>query len=290
MIKQIIYSKNITNGFQEELTQQQFEDLAKSKEILGEVFAKEKIYNIILINYYEFEKELFEITLEDEIFNSDYSKFSEYISKTEQRILNLLSSITLYLDSFKDDLKGTQKYSTYLKDEFGDIVNYLNESRTDNKQVEIMRLLRNHVQHNGLLITNFSLNGVNLSDELREQTLKFEIEKISIKARDFKPENFEELDEKIDLKKVIRVYVDFISHVHQKFRESINEKTTNARNKFEEIFEKYSEHKFLYVAQKVDDEIKTELPILLNWDNIRLEMIKKNRVPTAFKRHSINTK
>ena len=290
MIKYIIYSKNITNGFQEELTQQQFEDLAKSKEILGEVFAKEKIYNIILINYYEFEKELFEITLEHEIFNSDYSKFSEYISKTELRILNLLSSITLYLDSFKDDLKGTQKYSTYLKDEFGDIVNYLNESRTDNKQVEIMRLLRNHVQHNGLLITNFSLNGVNLSDELREQTLKFEIEKISIKARDFKPENFEELDEKIDLKKVIRVYVDFISHVHQKFRESINEKTTNARNKFEEIFEKYSEHKFLYVAQKVDDEIKTELPILLNWDNIRLEMIKKNRVPTAFKRHSINTK
>ena len=81
MSKYIIYSKNITNGFQEELTQQQFEELAKSKEILGEVFAKEKIYNIILMNYYEFEKELFEITLEDEIFNSDYVNFNEYISK-----------------------------------------------------------------------------------------------------------------------------------------------------------------------------------------------------------------
>jgi intein/homing endonuclease len=172
MSKYIIYSKNITNGFQEELAQQEFEELSKSKEILGEVFAKEKIYNIILMNYYEFEKELFEITLEDEIFNSDYANFSEYISKAEQRILNLLSSITLYLDSFKDDLKGTQKYSTYLKNEFTDIVNYLNEARTDNKQVEIMRLLRNHIQHNGLLITNFSLNGVNLTDELREQTHK----------------------------------------------------------------------------------------------------------------------
>lgn len=242
------------------------------------------------MNYYEFEKELFEIILEDEIFNSDYANFSEYISKAEQRILNLLSSITLYLDSFKDDLKGTQKYSTYLKNEFTDIVYYLNEARTDNKQVEIMRLLRNHIQHNGLLITNFSLNGVNLSDELREQTLKFEIEKISIKARDFKPENFAELDEKIDLKKAIRVYIDFISQIHQKFRDLTNEKTINARNEFEKIFEKYSEHNFLYVAQKVDDEIKVEIPILLNWDNIRLEMIKKNRVPTAFKRHSINTK
>jgi hypothetical protein len=288
MNKYIIY--NYCNSFEDEITQQQFEELAKSKEILGEVFAKEKKYNIILMNYYEFEKELFEITLEDEIFNSDYSKFTEYISKAEQRILNLLSAITLYLDSFKDDLKGTQKYSTYLKDKFADIVNYLNESRINNKQVKIMQSLRNHIQHNGLLITNFSLNGVNLSDELREQTLKFEIEKISIKARDFKHENFEELGEKIDLKKAIRVYVDFISQVHQKFRESTNEKTRNARNEFEKIFEKYSEHKFLSVAQKVDGEIKVKLPILLNWDDIRLEMVKKNSTPKYFKRHSINTK
>ena len=92
------------------------------------------------------------------------------------------------------------------------------------------------------------------------------------------------------MKKAIRVYVDFISQIHQNFRESTNEKAINARSEFEKIFEKYSEHKFLYVAQKVDDEIKIELPILLNWDNIRLEMIKKNRVPKAFKRHSINTK
>ena len=268
MSKYIIYSKNITNGFQEELTPQQFEELAKSKEILGEVFAKEKIYDIILMNYYEFEKELFEITLEDEIFNSDYVNFNEYISKTEQRILNLLSSITLYLDSFKDDLKGTQEYSTYLNNEFTVIVIYLNEARTDNKQVEIMRLLRNHIQHNGLLITNFSLNGIKLSDELREQTLKFEIEKISIKARDFKPENFEELDEKIDLKKAIRIYVDFISQNHQNFRESTNEKAINARSEFEKIFEKYSEHKFLYVAQKVEDEINEFLHQDITWEKV----------------------
>lgn len=181
MSKYIIYSKNITNGFQEELARQEFEELSKSKEILGEVFAKEKIYNIILMNYYEFEKELFEIILEDEIFNSDYANFSEYISKAEQRILNLLSSITLYLDSFKDDLKGTQKYSTYLKNEFTDIVYYLNEARTDNKQVEIMRLLRNHIQHNGLLITNFSLNGVNLLMNYGNKHLNLKLRKFQLK-------------------------------------------------------------------------------------------------------------
>lgn len=290
MSKYIIYSKNITNGFQDELTQQQFEELAKSKELLFEVRQIENIYNILIMNYYEFEKELYEISLKDEIFNSDYINFSEYISKVEQRVLNFLSSTTLYFDSFKDDLKETQKYSIYLKDEFNVIKKFFDEELKINKNLKIMKFIRNHIQHNGLLNPETMINGKNLSEELREQTLKFKMDKNTIKADWYKAENFAELDEKIDLKKAIRIYVDFISQVHQKFRELTNEKTKNARIEFETTFEKYSEHKFLYVAQIVDGEIKIELPILLNWDNIRLEMIKKNRVPTAFKRHSINTK
>ena len=290
MSKYIIYSKNITNGFQEELAQQQFEELAKSKELLFEVRQIENIYNILIMNYYEFEKELYEISLKDEIFNSDYINFSEYISKVEQRVLNFLSSTTLYFDSFKDDLKETKKYSIYLKDEFNVIKKFFDEELKINKNLKIMKFMRNHIQHNGLLNPETMINGKNLSEELREQTLKFKMDKNTIKADWYKPENFAELDEKIDLKKAIRIYVDFISHVHQNFRESTNEKAINARSEFEKIFEKYSEYKCLYVAQKVDDEIKIELPILLNWDNIRLEMIKKNRVPRAFKRHSINTK
>ena len=170
------------------------------------------------------------------------------------------------------------------------IKKFFDEELKINKNLKIMKFIRNHIQHNGLLNPETMINGKNLSEELREQTLKFKMDKNTIKADWYKAENFAELDEKIDLKKAIRVYVDFISQIHQKFRESTNEKTINARNEFEKIFEKYSEHKFLYVAQKVDDEIKVELPILLNWDNIRLEMIKKNVVPTYFKRHSINTK
>lgn len=290
MTKYIIYSKNLSNGFEEEILKEQFEELAKSKEILFEMRQIENIYHILIMNYYEFEKELFKITLEDEIFNSEYSKFSEYISKAEQRVLNLLSSTTLYFDSFKNNLKGAQKYSIYLKDEFEVIEIFFNEELKVNKYLKIMKFMRNHIQHNGLLNPEAMMNGENLSDELREQTLKFKIDKNKIKADGYKPENFEELEEKMDLKRSIRGHIDFISQVHKQFRELTNEKTINARNEFEKIFEKYSEYKFLYVAQKVDDKIKIELPILLNWDNIRLEMIKKNVVPTYFKRHSINTK
>jgi hypothetical protein len=288
MTKYIIYSKNLSDGFEEEILKEKYDELNKSKKILSEVFAKEKIYNIILMNYYEFEKELFEINLRDEVFQSDYADFSEYLSRIEQRILNLLSSVTLYLDSFKDDLKD--KYVEELKNEYQQIFKIINETLENEQQIKLMKYLRNHIQHNGLLVTNFSFDGKNLSDDLREQTLQFGIDKNTIKARGFKIDDFKDFDEKIDLKRIIRVYTDFISLVHQKFRELTNEKTINARNEFENIFNQYLQYKYLCVAQKINNKIVNEIQILLYWDDIRIKMIKKNRVPKAFKRHSINTK
>lgn len=288
MTKYIIYSKNLSNGFEEEILKEKYNELNKSKKILSEVFAKEKIYNIILMNYYEFEKELFEISLTNEIFQSDYSDFSGYLSKIEQRILNLLSSITLYLDSFIDDLKD--KYIEELKKEYKQISETIKEKLENEQQIKLMKYLRNQIQHNGLLVTNFSLDGKNLSDELREETLQFEIDKNTIKARGFKIDEFTDFDEKIDLKKTIRVYMDFISEVHKQFRNLTNEKAINARREFENIFNQYFQYRHLCIAQKINNEIKNELQILLDWDDIRVDMIKKNRVPKAFKRHSINTK
>ena len=288
MTKYIIYSKSLSNGFEEEILKKKYDELNKSKKILSEVFAKEKIYNIILMNYYEFEKELFEINLRDEVFQSDYADFSEYLSRIEQRILNLLSSVTLYLDSFKDDLKD--KYVEELKNEYQQIIQTINETLENEQQIKLMKYLRNQIQHNGLLVTNFSFDGKNLSDDLREQTLQFEIHKNTIKARGFKIDDFKDFEEKIDLKKTIRVYMDFISEVHKKLRDLTNEKNINARCEFENILNQYSQFNYLCIAQKINNEIKNELQILLYWDNIRVEMIKKNRVPKAFKRHSINTK
>lgn len=288
----IIYSKNLANGFEEEIEEKTYNELFLSKEILFEIRSKENIYNMILMNYYDFEKELFEICLKDEIFQLDYSSFNNVISKIEQRILNLLASITFYCDSFKNDLKDNEieKYPNELEDEYKEIRYFKNSMRKSHNETKIMLFIRNHIQHNGLLVDNFSLNGQNLSDELREQTLRFYINKNNIKARDFNSNDFSDIEENINLKKFIRIYMDFISQVHEKFRELTAEKTNNARNAFEKVLEQYSEHKYLNIAQKSGNERKNEIAILLDWDNIRLEMIKKNHVPKVFKRHSINTK
>lgn len=290
MSEYVISSKNLNNGFEEDIDENTYNALSQSKEILFEARSKENIYNIILMNYYEFEKELFEISLNNKIFKPDYQDFNNYISKTEQRILNLLSSITLYLDSFKDDCQNTPKYSLHVKGEFQTIFKYVEESRKNNQKIKIMQFLRNHIQHNGLLVEHFSLNGVTLSDKLREHTFIFHINKNNIKANFFKIDNFSDIEENIDLKIYIRENIDFISSVHNQFRQTTNDKVKNARDCFEDILNKYPEHKYLCIAKKENDVRTDEIAIFLNWDNIRVELTQKNRVPTCFKSHSINTK
>lgn len=284
MTKYIIYSKYLSNGFECDIDKDTYNNLKQSKEVLFEVRSKENIYNIVLMNYYEFENELFEISLKCEVFS--HYEFNDHVSKIEQRILNLLSSSTLYLDSFKNDLqkKGIEKYSSHLEVEFEKVRAIIN----NDSKFRIMKHIRNHIQHNGLIVDNISVGGENISKELREQTIKFHVSKNKIKARDFKVDDFLNIESNVDLKKAIRGYIDFLSSVHHSFREATNEKVENARNCFEEILNKYQDYKFLYVAKKESDA--DEVAILLDWDNVRIELRNKNRVPTHFERHSINTK
>ena len=289
MKKYVIYSKCLSNGFEDIVDEKTYNELSQSKEILFEARSKENIYNIILMNYYEFEQELFKILLNNEIFNSSYQNFNDYSSKIEQRILNLLSAITLYMDSFKFE-ESIEKYPKSLINEFAMVDKYIKNTQKNDKKIKIMKFLRNHIQHNGLLIENFSLNGVNLTDKLREQTVKFHMDKNKIKANWFKVENFIDIEDEIDLKKSIREYMDFISNVHSHFREVTNMKILSSRESFEDIIKKYDKYKYLFVAEKDNTGKVDEISILLDWDNVRIEMTNKNRVPKSFKRHSINTK
>ena len=289
MSRYVIFSNIIGRYFEDDIVVERYNEIHQSNEILRECKSTENIYNIVLMNYYEYEQELYNISLSDEVFNGSYSIFNHYISKIEQRLLNLLASITLYLDFFKYE-KHTEKFSPYVKGEFKQVHEFIETENANNKNIKIVKFIRNHIQHNGLVVENFSINGKNLSDKLREQTLSLSINKQNIKANWFNPEDFLELEETLDLKKYIRVYVDFISRVHSEFREITKDKVTKSRTCLESVFQEYNDHKVVYIAEIKNQTKIGELAILLDWDDVRLDMVKRNHVPKAFARHSINTK
>ena len=289
MNRYVVYSLTLGKQFEDDIDELNYSELKKSHEILRECRSVENIYDIVLMNYYEFEEELYKIALNDEIFNGNYSIFNSYIRQIEQRLLNLLASVTMYLDFFNGGDK-VNKFSEYIKGELAVVHEFIKKQNKDNKKIKIVKYLRNHIQHNGLIIKNFSLNRKNLTDKLREQTLNFSIDKRNIKANWYNPEKFSELDDMLDLKQYIREYIDYISNVHKTFRETTKENVTKARTCFENILKKYEEDKVVYIAEVHDGQKTNDLAILLDWDNVRIEMVKKNHVPKAFRRHSINTK
>ena len=139
MAEYVLYSKNIDDGFEKKIEEDIYKELYISKEILSEAHSKENVYGIVLNNYYEFEKELFDITLQSKIFYQfSHFDFNRYALSVGQRLLNLLSSITLYLDSFKNDLRdnGIEKYPDCLEDEFVQVRTFINNS----VKFKIMRL------------------------------------------------------------------------------------------------------------------------------------------------------
>ena len=152
-----------------------------------------------------------------------------------------------------------------------------------------MAHIRNHIQHNGLLVKGAGIGGENLPNGLLECTIKAYVNKSDIRARDFQVDDFKDISDEIDLKKIIREYVDFISKVHYAFREAVGKKSKEARCSFEYMCEKYSKYNCLYVAKKVNDIFEDEIPILLDWDDVRNKLISKNLAPKYFSRHFIST-
>ena len=286
--KYFIKSTTIGNNLKVDITKEKFNELKLSKNILSEVLRKENSYDIILMNYYEFEKELFEINLKDEIFNIfGYEYINNVMSRIAQRLLNLLASITFYLDSYNDD---RSKYSKYIKDEITSVHEYIKYETSNNLIYKIMKHIRNHLQHNQLSIDGITLNHENLNEVLRERTINFIIKKDNINSNYYNADNFSELPNNLDLKYYIREYVDFISNIHKTFREIFANKTNKSRLLIENIFQEHHSYKYLSAMKYLDNNLEEEIHLFLFNDDVRLKLKNKNNVPTYFKRHSINTK
>ncbi len=116
--------------------------------------------------------------------------------------------------------------------------------------------------------------------------LEFSIEITSLRSQldkdgKFKKLVIEELGEKIDLKVSVRVYVESISAIHESVRELIGDSVSSARKMIEAVHRRYAE---LYSgnltglsAMKISKgQQVASIPLLLDWDDVRVELQKRN--------------
>src|SRR5215510_511272 len=101
-----------------------------------------------------------------------------------------------------------------------------------------------------------------------------------------------ELDEKINLKVATRSYIESMSNVHESARSMIAEAVTSARALIEGAHRRYaavhSESLVSLCACKWSNERQiSAIPLLLEWDDIRVKLQKQNRKLTNLRKRYV---
>lgn len=266
----------------------EFDKLKRSREVLLSAKAIEEKYDLLASNFFELEKEILIQLTQKMIFDTpSYQHMYEIQSEINRRVVNLLTSTKLYYDHLEKHVRICMN----CKKEYGkEVKSYFSEEYDTSFEYRFMEALRNHVQHYGLAVDSISLPSTWIGeDKTRELIHKLKIystkETLS-QNKDFKKVVFNEMPSKVELVKAIRIYVGSFSNVHRRVRELIQENVSSSRTDIEGVIVRYKEANkgdalgiYAYMVE-IDEPTATPIdkfPLLLDWDNVRLNLSQKNR-------------
>ena len=265
-----------------------FNKLKKARKALSAGLAIEEKYEVLLVNYEDFEKEIVNASIESMLNRPrKYDDFRCYIARFNKRLINLLTASRLYVDHIKQHVRDIVPNPSEGKDK---VQGYCDERCNKYKEYRFMEALRNYVQHCGFPVHYITLPSRVTDINGPERRLIYTIDLFSEKKRlqedrKFKKGVLEKLDERIDLKYAARQYVECLSEIQTCVREIVSKKLDGARSLLESYInsfeEKFDEKTIGLAAIAFDDKKKIdEVPLLLDWDDIRIDLTDKNRVLT----------
>lgn len=265
-----------------------FNNLKQARLCLSAALAIEEKYELLISNYLDLEKECLNVTSDYMIRRTtDYSVFFDLRLVFNRRVVNLLTSTKLYIDQIQQHVKSCFPERSNI----GSNVKSLFSAEYDKFfEYRFMEALRNYVQHRGLAVHSTSLNSKWISQEecaeleFKTRLFTHKIEVDGDKA--FKKQVSKEMGEKVDLLYAIRVYIGSISKIHCEIRELVAPVSEDSRLQILETINEYEAisgekavglNAISSMPKEPIDETIEKFPLLLKWDDIRLDLIKKNK-------------
>jgi hypothetical protein len=255
--------------------------------------AIEEKFEIFASNYLEFEKEILAQVAECMVRYPDgYEDIFETRMALNRQLINLLTTARLYEDHVKHHAKEI------IGAERGPEINALFSTEYDAAfEYRFMEALRNFVQHRGFPAHGIKQGGVWLNDH---HDLVFSMELTALKTRladgnAFKAAVLAESPERVDLVLACRAYVGAMSRINRQLREMVSARLGRARELVQAAVDRYEPEygrKALGLAAvKLSEGGGPEevVPLLLNWDNIRLRLAKRNGEFVNLKKRSVSS-
>lgn len=260
------------------LSEDEFKKLKQAKACLSSALALEENYDLLLNNYRELELEAISASVTDmTAMNYEYEDFFEVRTAINRRVVNLLSATRMYLDQYLKSLKKIGADPETAKAA-------CSKAYDDFFEYRFMEALRNHTQHEGLAVHGVTMGGSWVPPRDPRQ-LQFYIKpyasKVALEGTKFKKTVLNESPEKVNIIPAARVHVGGISSVHKKARELIEPLVAEARRLFEEAVARHEaeagkRHLGLAVIVKKEGVVIEKIPILLDWDDVRQKLLKRN--------------
>lgn len=277
-----------------EITAEEYAEFKKARNILSNALAIEEKYEIVIANYLSFEKQILDTTADYMLREHlDYSGFFEIRLGLNVCLVNLLTAAKLYVDQLNQNVR---ECIPNVADAEEIVKDFFSKEYDENKEYRFMEALRNYVQHRGIPV-HWIQQGVGRTSMESDWHLEYHIELASQRSyleedRKFKKKVLAELDEKIDLKAATRSYVESISSIHMSARSMIAESVTLARELIEGAHHRYAagynESLVGLSACKWSDEKQVSaIPLLLDWDDIRVMLQKRNRKLTNLRKYYV---
>lgn len=279
-----------------EITAVEYNELENARRILLSAQAIEVKYDIMISNYLEFEKQILHNTATTMVRNiTDYSSLFEIRHSLNIRLVNLLTSVRMYVDQLNQDVSRCVSDVLCIKKR----VNSLFSIEYDkNISYRFMEALRNYVQHRGLPV-HWTQQGARWTssedDGLFEYNLELSSDLSYLKSDPkFKKKVLNAFKEKADLKTATRSYVESISNVHESARNIIFNSVSKARELIENTHLRFpikygNSMSSLCAVKQIDKGDQISIPLLLDWDNIRLELQKRNKKLTNLRKRYVTS-
>jgi hypothetical protein len=295
-MKYVLQKALQTDELEIEISREVYVSYKESKSILYNCLAFEENYEVLILAYLDFERQIFDATASNMIYEIfPFNAFDVRLA-LNLRLMSLLTAVTLYRDRFPHYIK---ECIPHFMDADQRAKSIRSKQYDENPDYRFMELFRNHAQHfdlpihwmsSGMRWTELSING------LLECSMDFGVSKSYIMENPkFTRNILEKYPDEIDLKSTIRSYIESFSKEHEAARELIKESVQNARQNIEDAYNQY---------RKVNGEFSGSLnacilnkqdiveivPLMLHLDDIRIKLQRKNQKLVNLKKRYITSK
>jgi hypothetical protein len=295
--KFVITQETIGKRIEIEIDDVRFCELYDAKEVLSAAFSLEEKYELLLMNFLEFEKEILSNTAEYFLFDhKEYSDFFDIRLKINQRVVNFLTSCRLYVDHAKSHIKTCLPNTLFVRDK---VDRLFNDEFDQYFEYRFCEKLRNHVQHQSLAVHSVNQDSRWQRDQRVETTKVYAFKAELEDSKSFSKKYLAELPDKIELISVFKKYIELLSKIQSKIRILIKEYVDLSRDLIEGCIAEYSNQNdsdvigLAAIYFKCDDENNLnkhkKVPLLLEWDNVRIKLESKNRKLVKFSHRKIET-